>query len=48
MVKSIRENNGQVWYILAKDEGHGFGKKENRDQMTEAIAMFLQENLLNK
>ena len=48
MVKSIRENNGKVWYMLAKDEGHGFRKKENRDRMTEAVAMFLQENLLNK
>ncbi len=46
MVKSIRENNGTVWYMLAKDEGHGFRKKENRDRMTEAVAMFLQENLL--
>lgn len=46
MVKSIRENNGTVWYMLAKDEGHGFRKKENRDQMTEAVALFLQENLL--
>ena len=47
MVKSIRENNGEVWYMLAKDEGHGFRKKENRDRMMEAIAMFLQENLLS-
>lgn len=46
MVKSIRENNGTVWYMLAKDEGHGFRKKENRDRMTEAVAVFLQENLL--
>lgn len=46
MVKSIRENNGTVWYMLAKDEGHGFRKKENRDRMTESVAMFLQENLL--
>lgn len=46
MVKSIRENNGTVWYMLAKDEGHGFRKKENRDRMTEAVALFLQENLL--
>lgn len=46
MVKSIRENNGTVWYMLAKDEGHGFRKKENRDRMTEAVSMFLQENLL--
>ncbi|TYP71598.1 S9 family peptidase [Aquimarina intermedia] len=48
MVKSIRENKGEVWYMLAKDEGHGFRKKVNRDRMTEAIAMFLQTNLLNE
>jgi len=48
MVKSIRENNGTVWYMLAKDEGHGFRKKENRDRMTESISLFLQENLLDK
>ena len=47
MVKSIRENNGTVWYMLAKDEGHGFRKKENRDRMTEAIALFFKENLLD-
>ncbi len=33
-------------YMLAKDEGHGFRKKENRDRMTEAVALFLMENLL--
>ncbi len=48
MVKSIRDNNGTVWYMLAKDEGHGFRKKENRDRMTEAIALFLKENLLKE
>ena len=47
MVKSIRDNNGKVWYMLAKDEGHGFRKKGNQDMMTEAIAMFLKVNLLN-
>lgn len=47
MVKSIRKNDGIVWYMLAKDEGHGFRKKENRDRMTEAIALFLKNNLLN-
>jgi dipeptidyl aminopeptidase/acylaminoacyl peptidase len=46
MVKSIRKNGGVVWYMLAKDEGHGFSKKENSDRMTEAIALFLKENLL--
>ena len=48
MVKSIIDNNGKVWYMLAKDEGHGFRKKENRDQMREAIALFLKENLLDE
>lgn len=47
MVKSIRENQGKVWYMLAKDEGHGFRKKDNRNRMTEAIALFLKEHLLN-
>lgn len=47
MVNSIRKNNGTVWYMLAKDEGHGFRKKENRDRMTEAVTLFLKEHLLN-
>ncbi|NHF58171.1 S9 family peptidase [Flavobacteriaceae bacterium TP-CH-4] len=47
MVQSIRENEGAVWYMLAKDEGHGFRKKDNRDRMTEAIALFLKENLID-
>ena len=47
MVAAIRENGGTVWYMLAKDEGHGFRKKVNRDYMTEAIALFLQEHLLD-
>lgn len=46
MVKSIRNNSGTVWYMLAKDEGHGFRKKENGDRMSEAIALFLKEHLL--
>ena len=46
MVAAIRENQGDVWYMLALDEGHGFRKKENSDRMTEAIALFLKMNLL--
>ena len=48
MVKSIRGNGGTVWYMLAKDEGHGFTKKDNRDMMYEAVACFLKENLLGE
>ena len=46
MVASIRENGGTVWYMLAKDEGHGFRKKENVDRMREAMTMFLEEFLV--
>ncbi len=46
MVAKMRENKSQVWYMLAKDEGHGFQKKTNRDFMTYAVYLFLQENLL--
>jgi dipeptidyl aminopeptidase/acylaminoacyl peptidase len=48
MVNMIRENNGIVWYMLAKDEGHGYRKKENRNNMHEAITLFLMEYLLIK
>lgn len=46
MVNVIRENDGLVWYMLAKDEGHGYRKKDNRNHMREAIILFLQEYLL--
>ncbi|HUQ31487.1 MAG TPA: prolyl oligopeptidase family serine peptidase, partial [Pyrinomonadaceae bacterium] len=31
MVKIVRRNNKNVWYLMAKDEGHGFAKKKNQD-----------------
>jgi len=46
MVKAIRENGGQVWYLMAKDEGHGFGKKKNTDFQFLSTIQFLKENLL--
>ncbi len=46
MVKQVRENAGDVWYILAKDEGHGFAKKQNADYLDLATVMFLQQYLL--
>ena len=35
-----------VWYLLAKDEGHGFRKKRNREQYVAAMAAFLKQHLL--
>ncbi len=46
MVKVIRKNGGAVWYMLAKDEGHGFSKKTNRDFYSNVAALFLQTFLL--
>lgn len=35
-----------VWYILAKDEGHGFVKQANRDYRMYAAILFVKEFLL--
>ena len=35
-----------VWYILAKDEGHGFTQQSNRDYRLYATIMFIKEFLL--
>jgi hypothetical protein len=42
----VRANGGTVWYLLAKDEGHGFRKKPNRDYLSDAMALFLETFLL--
>ncbi len=47
-VKSkLQENGGQVWYLLARDEGHGFRKKENYTYEQLATVLFFQKFLLN-
>ncbi len=46
MVAAMRANGQNVWYMLAKDEGHGFAKKSNRDFFTAAEVMFTQDCLL--
>jgi dipeptidyl aminopeptidase/acylaminoacyl peptidase len=46
MVATIRRQGGDVWYLLAKDEGHGFQKKPNRDYQQNATVLFLQKHLI--
>jgi len=48
MVETIREGGGEVWYLLARDEGHGTGKKANREFLYAATALFLEKHLLNQ
>ncbi len=43
MVAKIRAQGGEVWYLAAKDEGHGFRKKANRDVYLQTVAQFLQQ-----
>lgn len=38
---ALNEAGTPVWYILARDEGHGFRKKVNRDYYIAAMMMFL-------
>jgi dipeptidyl aminopeptidase/acylaminoacyl peptidase len=46
MVKALREQGQTVWYMNALNEGHGYGKKENRDLYQQATYLFLQKYLL--
>jgi len=45
-VKAIRDQGGRVWYLMAKDEGHGFQKKRNVDFQFLATIEFFREYLL--
>jgi len=46
MVETVRKNGTPVWWLLAKDEGHGFAKKKNRDFQFYATVEFVKEYLL--
>ena len=46
IVHTVREGGGDVWYLLAKDEGHGFAKKRNRDAYLAATSLFFETYLL--
>jgi dipeptidyl aminopeptidase/acylaminoacyl peptidase len=46
MVETVRKNGTPVWYLMAKDEGHGFGKKKNQDFLFYSTVLFIREHLL--
>jgi dipeptidyl aminopeptidase/acylaminoacyl peptidase len=43
---AVQQNSVPVWTLFAKDEGHGFQKKANRDYYMRAVILFFQEYLL--
>ncbi|MFM7037612.1 MAG: S9 family peptidase [Planctomycetaceae bacterium] len=46
IVQKVRGNGTAVWYLMARDEGHGFRKKDNTDFQFHATVRFIEENLL--
>jgi dipeptidyl aminopeptidase/acylaminoacyl peptidase len=46
IVAALKKQGTPVWYVMAKDEGHGFQKKANADFQFYATVEFLQEYLL--
>lgn len=46
MVAAIRKNGTAVWYLMAKDEGHGFKKKSNADLLFYSTVLFVKKFLL--
>ncbi|WP_428262724.1 S9 family peptidase [Haliangium sp.] len=45
IVAAVRGAGQDVWYMLAKNEGHGFRKKDNRDLYTLLTVMFFEKQL---
>lgn len=46
IVAGVRARQGEVWYLVANDEGHGFRRKSNRDFLTRATSMFFERYLV--
>jgi dipeptidyl aminopeptidase/acylaminoacyl peptidase len=47
IVAGLKKQGTPVWYLMAKDEGHGFKKKQNQDFQFDAEILFLEKYLLN-
>jgi dipeptidyl aminopeptidase/acylaminoacyl peptidase len=46
MVATVKKNGTPVWYLMAKNEGHGFSRKRNQDFLAYATVAFMQDFLL--
>lgn len=46
MVKAMRDASKPAWYLMAKDEGHGFRKKRNVDFQFVSTVLFWKQYLL--
>ncbi len=48
VVEAIRANGGTVWHLLATNEGHIWGKKENNDYAFWSALQFYKQTLLGE
>jgi dipeptidyl aminopeptidase/acylaminoacyl peptidase len=48
MVSALKRRGTPVWYLAAKDEGHGFAKKRNVEFQAAATAAFVRQYLLGE
>ena len=48
IVAKVRANGVPVWYLVGKDEGHGFQKKSNADYQRAVLFEFMRRHLLKE
>jgi dipeptidyl aminopeptidase/acylaminoacyl peptidase len=46
IVATLKKQSTPVWFLMAKDEGHGFAKKKNADFQFYSTVQFMREFLL--
>jgi dipeptidyl aminopeptidase/acylaminoacyl peptidase len=46
MVAELKKTGTPVWFLMANDEGHGFGKKKNNDYFIYTSVEFIKQYLL--
>lgn len=46
IVREVRANGHEAWYMNALNEGHGFRKKPNRDLLSQLVALFFEAHLI--
>ena len=48
VLAAVRKNGVPVWYVVGKNEGHGFAKKANQDYLQAVEVLFLRRYLLGE
>ena len=48
MADKLKGNGAPLWYLEAKDEGHGFSKKKNQDFQFYSTIIFVKTYLLKE